>query len=70
MSTLDHTLDLTADVVALTRALVDLPSESGEEARLADAVEAALATLPHLTVERIGNSVVARTDRGHPERFL
>ncbi|MFH9965560.1 succinyl-diaminopimelate desuccinylase [Streptomyces mirabilis] len=70
MSTLDHTLDLTADVVALTRALVDLPSESGEEARLADAVEAALATLPHLTVERIGNSVVARTDLGHPERIL
>ncbi|MEV4443979.1 MULTISPECIES: succinyl-diaminopimelate desuccinylase [Streptomyces] len=70
MSTLGHTLDLTADVVALTRALVDLPSESGEEARLADAVEAALATLPHLTVERIGNSVVARTDLGHPERIL
>ncbi|WP_432172182.1 succinyl-diaminopimelate desuccinylase [Streptomyces sp. Tue6028] len=63
-------LDLFADVVALTRALVDIPSESGHEARLADAVEAALATLPHLTVERIGHSVVARTDLGHPERVL
>ncbi|WP_432185971.1 succinyl-diaminopimelate desuccinylase [Streptomyces sp. Tue6028] len=63
-------LDLFADVVALTRALVDIPSESGHEARLADAVEAALATLPHLTVERIGDSVVARTDLGHPERVL
>ncbi|GAA4996555.1 succinyl-diaminopimelate desuccinylase [Streptomyces siamensis] len=63
-------LDLFADVVALTRALVDIPSESGHEARLADAVEAALAALPHLTVERIGHSVVARTDLGHPERVL
>ncbi|MEU1197212.1 succinyl-diaminopimelate desuccinylase [Streptomyces sp. NPDC005813] len=63
-------LDLFADVVALTGALVDIPSESGHEARLADAVEAALAALPHLTVERIGHSVVARTDLGHPERVL
>lgn len=66
-----HTsVDLTTDVVTLTRALVDIPSESGEEAHLADAVETALAALPHLTVERVGNSVVARTDLGHPERVL
>ncbi|WP_406477267.1 succinyl-diaminopimelate desuccinylase [Streptomyces sp. NBC_01615] len=66
-----HTsLDLTTDVVTLTRVLVDIPSESGEEAHLADAVEAALAALAHLTVERVGNSVVARTDLGHPERVL
>ncbi|MEV7866882.1 succinyl-diaminopimelate desuccinylase [Streptomyces sp. NPDC088124] len=63
-------LDLTADVVALTRALVDTPSESGEEARLADAVESALRALPHLTVTRVGHSVVARTELGHPERVL
>lgn len=63
-------LDLTADVVALTRALVDLPSESGREDRIADAVEAALRGLRHLRVERIGNSVVARTDLGRPERVV
>ncbi|WSW75048.1 o-succinylbenzoate synthase [Streptomyces sp. NBC_00996] len=63
-------LDLTTDVVTLTRVLVDIPSESGEEARLADAVEAALTGLAHLTVERVGNSVVARTDLGHPERVV
>ncbi|MEU9990243.1 succinyl-diaminopimelate desuccinylase [Streptomyces sp. NPDC048045] len=63
-------LDLTSDVVALTRALVDLPSESGAERRIADAVEAALRGLPHLAVERIGNSVVARTALGRPERAL
>ncbi|MYW16792.1 succinyl-diaminopimelate desuccinylase [Streptomyces sp. SID2955] len=65
-----HSLDLTASVVTLTRALIDLPSESGREAELADAVEAALRPLPHLTVGRVGNSVVARTGLGHPERAL
>ncbi|MFE9998403.1 succinyl-diaminopimelate desuccinylase [Streptomyces avermitilis] len=63
-------LDLTTDVVALTRALVDIPSESGEEVRLADAVQAALGGLPHLTVERVGNSVVARTGLGRPQRAV
>ncbi|MER6458538.1 succinyl-diaminopimelate desuccinylase [Streptomyces sp900105245] len=63
-------LDLTADVVGLTRALVDLPSESGQEALLADTVEEALRGLAHLSVERIGNSVVARTALGRPRRTL
>jgi succinyl-diaminopimelate desuccinylase len=63
-------LDLTADVVTLTRALVDLPSESGREDLLADAVESALRGLPHLAVDRVGNSVVARTDLGRGERAL
>ncbi|GAA3826898.1 succinyl-diaminopimelate desuccinylase [Streptomyces coacervatus] len=63
-------LDLASDVVALTRALVDVPSESGAEAPLADAVEAALRALPHLTVHRIGNSVVARTELGRPQRAV
>ncbi|WP_330339684.1 succinyl-diaminopimelate desuccinylase [Streptomyces sp. NBC_00557] len=63
-------LDLTADVVDLTRALVDLPSESGQEAEIADAVEHALRALPHLTVDRVGNSVVARTRLGRGERAL
>ncbi|MET8010144.1 succinyl-diaminopimelate desuccinylase [Streptomyces sp. NPDC005271] len=63
-------LDPTADVVSLTRALVDIPSESGDEAVLADAVETALRALPHLTVERIGNSVVARTGGGGERRVV
>ncbi|GAA2502056.1 succinyl-diaminopimelate desuccinylase [Streptomyces longisporus] len=63
-------LDLTSDVVALTRALVDIPSESGQEGRIADAVEAALRALPHLTVERIGNSVLARTHLGRSQRAV
>ncbi|WP_327659287.1 MULTISPECIES: succinyl-diaminopimelate desuccinylase [unclassified Streptomyces] len=63
-------LDLAADVVALTEALVDMPSESGAEGPLADAVEEALRALPGLDVERVGNSVVGRTDLGHLERVV
>ncbi|MFC8665660.1 succinyl-diaminopimelate desuccinylase [Streptomyces sp. NPDC057199] len=61
---------LATDVVGLTRALVDIPSESGAEEALADLVEAALRPLDHLVVERVGNSVVARTDLGRDERVI
>ncbi len=64
-------LDLTADPVALTAALVDVPSESGEEAVLADAVAAALAAqAPQLTLLRSGNAVLARTELRRPRRVL
>jgi len=63
-------LDLAADVVALTAALVDVESVSGDEQRLADLVHDALAALPHLTVVRDGNNVLARTDLGRDHRVL
>jgi succinyl-diaminopimelate desuccinylase len=63
-------LDLDADVVALATALVDVPSVSGDEAEIADAVETALRALPHLSVERDGNVVLARTDLGREERIV
>jgi succinyl-diaminopimelate desuccinylase len=64
-------LDLTADPVELTAALVDVPSVSGDESALADAVQAALAAqAPHLELLRCGNTVLARTDYGHPQRVL
>ena len=63
-------LDLSADVLTLTRALVDAPSVSGEEAALADAVEAALRALGGLEVERVGNSVLARTNLDLPSRVV
>lgn len=66
----ESTLDLTLDGPALTARLVDFPSVSGEEKDLADAIETALRTLPHLTVERYGNNVVARTNLGRAERVL
>ncbi|GHA72740.1 succinyl-diaminopimelate desuccinylase [Streptomyces termitum] len=63
-------LDLTRDGAALTAALVDLPSVSGTEKPLADAIEDALRALPHLTVDRYGNNVVARTTLGRAERVV
>ena len=62
----DTPLDLTLDAAELTAQLVDFPSESGTEKPLADAIESALRALPHLTVERYGNNVLARTDLGRP----
>ena len=61
-------LDLGADVVNLTAALVDIPSESRHEQRIADEVEAALRLLDHVQVTRFGNTVVARTDLGRAQR--
>ena len=63
-------LDLTADPVDLTAALVDIPSESLAEQRIADEVESALRALPHLEVHRDGHSMVARTDLGRAERVI
>jgi succinyl-diaminopimelate desuccinylase len=63
-------LDLAADGAALTAALVDISSVSGDEKALADAIEQALSPLPHLTVGRLGNTVVARTDLGRGERVV
>lgn len=63
-------LDLTTDVVTLTRQLMDINSVSLEERMLADAVEQALTAYDHLVVERRGNSIIARTDLGHPERVV
>jgi succinyl-diaminopimelate desuccinylase len=64
-------LDLTADPVDLTAALVDVPSVSGEEAALADALERALREqAPHLEVLRCGQAVLARTRLDRPDRVL
>jgi len=63
-------LDLTSDAVSLTAALLDIPSVSGTEGPLADAVAAALGDRPHLTLARDGNVVVARTALGRAQRVL
>jgi succinyl-diaminopimelate desuccinylase len=63
-------LDLNADGAALTAALTDIASVSGEEKELADAVERALSPLDHLTTRRLGNTVVARTTLGRGERVV
>jgi succinyl-diaminopimelate desuccinylase len=63
-------LDLAQDAATLAASLVDVPSVSGDERALADAIDAALGRLPHLTVHRDGNAVVARTAFGRPQRVI
>lgn len=63
-------LDLTADAVSLTEALCNIESVSHREQELADAIEAALTGLPHLSLTRRGNTLVARTDLGRGERVV
>jgi succinyl-diaminopimelate desuccinylase len=64
-------LDLTADPVELTAAMVDIPSVSGDEAALAGALEAALRTqAPSFEVVRDHNVVLARTTGHRATRVL
>jgi succinyl-diaminopimelate desuccinylase len=64
------TPQILADPVALTRALVDIESVSGDEQEITDAVEAALLAAGRLSVSRLGNVVCARTDLGRPSRVI
>lgn len=75
----DPGLDLSVDPVQLTRDLVDIASPSREEDAIAGAVHAALQrtvaafsgpAADTTTVERIGNCVVARTNRGLASRIV
>ena len=64
-------LDLHTDPIALTAALVDIPSESRHEQLIADEIETALRTqAPHFEVIRSGAAVLARTNLGRGSRVL
>jgi len=63
-------LDLTMDPAALTVALCNIESVSGTEGVLADAVEDALRSSAHLSLDRDGDTVVARTQLGRAERVV
>ncbi|MFD4642080.1 succinyl-diaminopimelate desuccinylase [Lentzea sp. NPDC058436] len=68
---MSDTLDLLADPIDLTTALVDVRSVSGEEAEIADLVERSLALhAPHLEITRSGNAVLARTNLGRDRRVV
>lgn len=65
------TIDLRADPITLTAALVDIPSVSQNEAVIADIVERALREqTTGFEVLRHGNVVLARTDLGRPTRVI
>ncbi len=63
-------LDLNAPIEDLLRQLCDVESVSGQEAGLADLIEAALSQSDHLEVIRDGDAIVARTNLGKPMRVL
>ena len=63
-------LDPHGDLVTLFRAIVDIESVSGNERELADQVQAALSGHDHLEVLRDGDTVIARTNLGRPERVV
>jgi succinyl-diaminopimelate desuccinylase len=63
-------IDVSLTGEQLTAHLVDTPSVSGGETRLADEVEAALRVYPHLTVERDGDAIMACTTTGHRQRVV
>lgn len=63
-------LDLTQDVVSLTGALVDVESVSGNEQRLADAIERELRALERFEVIRCGDAVLARTETDKDRRIV
>jgi succinyl-diaminopimelate desuccinylase len=58
------------DLLARTAELVDIPSESHDEAAITAHIEAALRALPHLAVDRVANNLVARTALGRGTRVV
>jgi len=58
------------DLLARSAELVDIRSVSHEEAAIADHVETALRVAPWLQVERVANTVVARTHLGRAQRLV
>ncbi|MCY3644182.1 MAG: succinyl-diaminopimelate desuccinylase [Acidimicrobiaceae bacterium] len=58
------------DLMALAAALVDVPSESYNEGPLADLIEEDLRQAGHLSVDRVGDNVVARTHLGSGRRIV
>lgn len=65
-----ETLAFDGDLLALTAALVDAPSVSFEEGPLVDRLEVALRAVSHLTVDRVGDNLVARTQLGRARRLV
>jgi succinyl-diaminopimelate desuccinylase len=64
------TPEVLADPVALTRALVDIESVSLNEKEIAQHVEEVLRAVPHLSVQRHHNTLMARTDLGRAQRVV
>src|SRR5258708_3740115 len=62
--------DVLTDPVALTRAMVDIESVSGDEREITDAVEYALRTAPHLRAAGVGQVAGPRPELARPPRVI
>lgn len=58
------------DLLARVAELVDVPSESFEEAAITDRIEAELRAVPWLAVDRVEHNLVARTTLGRARRLV
>ncbi|HMQ27104.1 MAG TPA: M20/M25/M40 family metallo-hydrolase, partial [Acidimicrobiales bacterium] len=58
------------DLLALTAELVDIPSVSRDEAAITDHLERSLRAVRGLTVDRVGDNLVARTMLGRERRLV
>ena len=63
-------LSLVAELPVLTATLIDISSESHEEKQIADLIEQALRSYSHLSVTRIGNSVIATNHANRGDRII
>lgn len=63
-------LDISMGLSELTQSLIDIESVSGNEAKIADAVFAALEPFEHLHLIREGNAVIAMTNLERETRVL
>lgn len=61
---------MTTDLLALTTELVELPSVSHDEAALANRLTDDLSACRWLTVDRVGDNVIARTTLGRERRLV
>ena len=59
-----------ADLLKLTAALVDIPSVSHHEREVTDHLQAVLEPVPWLSVTRVGENLVARTELGRSSRLI
>jgi succinyl-diaminopimelate desuccinylase len=61
---------MSADLLARTAELIDIPSVSQHEQAITDRIESELRAAPWLTVDRLGDNVIARTTLDRPLRVV
>ena len=58
------------DLLELTAELVDIPSVSFEEGPLVTVIEKKLSAVPHLSIDRVGDNLIARTSLNKGQRLI